>query len=116
MSGELGIWISVTINIIFLVEKIYSWTPKAKQKLQPVEVLPIHPNDRLRKPSLKVPWHQVRFDKSRKRYVVPKFGTTSLTAEQVENAKKSNSGWIMMECSAVMDPEPFYHPTETVPL
>lgn len=102
------LWISGLLNVILVGEKLFSWTPRAKRAKQIVEVVN---GDELR-----VPWHHVAFDKTRKQFVIPNWGTTAVSADQYATAKRSNSGWFMTEISGVADFERNYIPIGYYPL
>ena len=108
----IGFIVSIMLNIILVGEKLFSWTPWAKRaKLRSSQVV-----KRVNGNELRVPWHRVRFDAERNRYVIPDWGTTTLDKASFELAKRENSGWFMEEISPMGNYPRNYIPTNPYPL
>lgn len=114
--SEIVKWGTATITVIHVAEKVYLATTYSKRKRQPVEVSEPYPGDRGDRRVLRVPWHCIRHDRKRGKYIIPNHGIAEITEQEYKAAKKSNSGWTMMDFRGAQDIESYYRMTGRYPL
>jgi hypothetical protein len=115
MSATITAWVSLGVSILAMIlsvfkvgETFYGLTARAKREKQPVL--------QISEETLRVPWHRVRYDKTRSRWIIPGWGTASLNQEAVDEARRLNSGWFMEDITASSEPEQNYVATTSYPL